>query len=58
MCSANFSCVNGSTSQVPKFACYANCFIGLIYGFLTKTFREIISLSVVVCSFIDKLGQN
>ena len=33
--------------------CHSNCFQRLIYGPLNKNFREIISLSIVVCSFID-----
>ena len=37
---------------------YAHCFWGLTYGFLNKIFGEIISLSVVACSFIDNISSK
>ena len=50
MCSADFTCVNGSTSQIcVTRITFKDYFLGL----WIKMFREIISLSIFVCSFID-----
>ena len=57
MCSADFTCVNGSTTQIV----FPNCFKGLAFWTLNKNFQETdyisILLSFYVCSFI-KLAQN
>ena len=47
-CSADLSCLNGSRIQLML---YANCFLGLTYGFLNKNFQEI-NLFICHCSFI------
>ena len=52
MCSADFTCVNGSTIQIV----FTNCFKGLTFWILNKKFQETASPSTV-CSFI-KLAQN
>ena len=48
MCSADLTYVNGSRMQLVL---YANCFLGLTYGFLDKRFQEI-KLFICHCSFI------
>ena len=53
MCSVDLTCVNGSRIQLVL---YANCFLGLTYGFLNKNFKEI-KLCICRCSFIT-LAQN
>ena len=47
-CSADLSCVNGSRIQLVL---YANCFLGLSYGFLNKNFQEV-RLVIFHSSFI------
>ena len=56
MYSADFTCsLNGSSSQV----CVTRiAFRDQYLGFQIKIFREIISLSVVVCSFIDNISSK
>ena len=46
MCSADWTCVNGSRIQLVL---YANCFLGLTYGFFNKNFQEI-KLFICHCS--------
>ena len=53
MCSADLTYVNGS--RMP-LVLYANCFLGLTYGFLNKRFQEI-KLFICHRSFIT-LTQN
>ena len=53
MCSAGLTYVNESSIQLVL---YANCFLGLTYGFLNKSFQEM-KLFICYCSFIT-LAQN
>ena len=50
MCSADWTCVNGCRIQLVL---YANCFLGLTYGFLKKNFQEI-KLFICHCSKHDR----
>ena len=54
MCSADFTCVNGSTIQIV----FSELLQGLNFWILKKKFQETASLSIVLSLFIHKISSK
>ena len=54
MCSADFTCVNGSTIQIL----FCELFFGLTFWNLNKNFQETASLPIVLNLFIHKISSK
>ena len=54
LCSADSTCVNGSTIQTV----FPNCFKGLTFWILNKSFQETASLSILLTLFIHKISST